>query len=260
MWLFANAISREVSIGRLPEEPGAESPLPGTPTGRNLVALIAEAQSDPDLAIAWSERIVKTARNQHRSKVERAIARGEIPRDSDIDVLMDTLNGPAYHRLLQGRLSLKDFVQQVVTIVVAGAKAGGAVPMNVQKHRVSTENLAHHLRAEVKRSGERTYLARHCVTELSRSSSSHAGRTRQPPSRKALKVTDLENSGWGEQLPARSRAPLIDRAWRTDDDRLCNAIEDFSYYEIAGTKPFDEETDSSPRRSSDRRLRGDVPP
>jgi hypothetical protein len=122
MWLFANAISREVSIGRLPEEPGAESPLPGTPTGRNLVALIAEAQSDLDLAIAWSERIVKTARNQHRSMVERAIAHDEIPRDSDIDVLMDTLYGPAYHRLLQGRLPLKDFVQQVVTVVVAGAK------------------------------------------------------------------------------------------------------------------------------------------
>lgn len=135
MWLFANAISREVSIGRLPEEPGAESPLPGTPTGRNLVALIAEAQSDPDLAIAWSERIVKTARNQHRSMVERAIARDEIPRDSDIDVLMDMLYGPAYHRLLQGRLPLtEDFVQQVVAVVVAGAKAGGAVPMNVQKH------------------------------------------------------------------------------------------------------------------------------
>jgi AcrR family transcriptional regulator len=107
----------------------------GTPTGRNLVALIAEAQSDPDLAIAWSERVVKTARNQHRSMIERAIARDEIPRDSDIDVLMDMLYGPAYHRLLQGHLPLsEDFVQQVVAVVVAGAKAGGAVPMNVQKH------------------------------------------------------------------------------------------------------------------------------
>jgi AcrR family transcriptional regulator len=106
----------------------------GTPTGRNLVALIAQAQSDPDLAIAWSERVVMAARNQHRSMIERAIARNEIPRDSDVDVLMDMLYGPAYHRLLQGHLPLTEgFAQQVVAVVVAGAKAGGAVPLTIHK-------------------------------------------------------------------------------------------------------------------------------
>jgi AcrR family transcriptional regulator len=106
----------------------------GTPTGRSLVALIAEAQTDPELAIAWSEAVIKTARNQHRSMIERAILRGEIPGDSDVDVLMDMLYGPAYHRLLQGHLPLTEgFVQQVVAVVVAGAKAGAAVPLHVDK-------------------------------------------------------------------------------------------------------------------------------
>jgi AcrR family transcriptional regulator len=103
----------------------------GTPTGRSLVALIAEAQTDPELAIAWSEAVIKKARNQHRSMIERAIVRGEIPGDSDVDVLMDMLYGPAYHRLLQGHLPLtENFVHQVVAVVVAGAKAGAAAPMH----------------------------------------------------------------------------------------------------------------------------------
>jgi AcrR family transcriptional regulator len=100
----------------------------GTPMGRTLVALIAEAQSDPELASAWGQRVVMTARNQHRMMIERAIARGEIPEDSDVDVLMDMLYGPAYHRLLQGHLPLtQGFVQEVVAVIVAGAKAGAAV-------------------------------------------------------------------------------------------------------------------------------------
>jgi AcrR family transcriptional regulator len=108
--------------------------IAGTPTGRSLVALVAEAQTDPELAVAWSERVVMAARNQHRSMIERAIERGEIPKDSDVDVLMDMLYGPAYHRLLQGHLPLTvGFAHQVVAVVVAGAKAGGAVPPKVHQ-------------------------------------------------------------------------------------------------------------------------------
>ncbi len=106
----------------------------GTSTGRTLVALVAEAQTDPELAVAWRETVVARARNQHRSMIDRAIDRGEIPRDSDVDVLMDMLYGPAYHRLLQGHLPLTDdFVHQVVAVVVAGAKAGSAVPSRAAK-------------------------------------------------------------------------------------------------------------------------------
>ncbi len=103
-----------------------------TALGRTLVALVAEAQSDPELAKEWSIRVVMTARNQHRLMIERAIARREIPKDSDVDVLMDMLYGPAYHRLLQRHLPLTGtFVHEVVAVVVAGAVAGAAVPSRV---------------------------------------------------------------------------------------------------------------------------------
>jgi len=100
-----------------------------TPTGRALTDLVAQAQSDPELAIAWRERVVGPTRGQHRKVFERAIARGEIPAASDVDVLMDLLFGPAYHRLLHGHLPLSDrFIRRVVAVIVAGAKAGAAVP------------------------------------------------------------------------------------------------------------------------------------
>lgn len=63
-------------------------------------------------------------RAQHRQIVDRAIARGEIAPSTDPDLLLDLLYGPAYHRLLQGHLSLNDqFVQAVVDAIVAAVGA-----------------------------------------------------------------------------------------------------------------------------------------
>jgi len=100
-----------------------------TSMGRALTELVAQAQYDPDLAAAWRQRVVGPTRAQHRRVFERAISRGEIPTGSDVDVMMDLLFGPAYHRLLHGHAPLSDrFIRRVVAMVVAGAKAGAAVP------------------------------------------------------------------------------------------------------------------------------------
>jgi AcrR family transcriptional regulator len=100
-----------------------------TATGRALVGLVAEAQTDPELAVAWRDRVVVPTRAQHRHIIEHAIDRGEIPADSDPEILVDMLYGPAYHRLLHGHLPLSDtFVRQVGAMVAAGAKAGAAAP------------------------------------------------------------------------------------------------------------------------------------
>jgi AcrR family transcriptional regulator len=96
-------------------------------TGRSLVSLIAAAQQDPDLAVAWRERVVLPARAQHRHMIDRAVERGELPPGTDTDVMIDLLYGPAYHRLLHGHLPLNDrFLKRVVAIIVAGAEAGAA--------------------------------------------------------------------------------------------------------------------------------------
>jgi AcrR family transcriptional regulator len=100
----------------------------GTPTGRALVGLISEAQTDEDLAQGWSARVVTPVREQHRTMVDRAIQRSEVPVDTDVDVIMDLLYGAAYHRLLQRHLAITpQFIELVARMVAEGAKSGAAI-------------------------------------------------------------------------------------------------------------------------------------
>ncbi|HET9071846.1 MAG TPA: TetR/AcrR family transcriptional regulator [Acidimicrobiales bacterium] len=93
-------------------------------TARSLTGLIAAAQDDPDLAAAWRQRVVEPIRGQWRTMFERAAERGEIPGDADVEVAIDVLFGPAYHRLLNGHLPITEgFVRAVVDYVVAGLGA-----------------------------------------------------------------------------------------------------------------------------------------
>ncbi len=92
-----------------------------TRAGRMLPGLIAEAQRDPQLAVAWRERVFDPLRAQQKTLVDRAARRGEIPPGTDADVVLDLVFGAAYHRLLQGHLPLTDrFARQVVDLVMDG--------------------------------------------------------------------------------------------------------------------------------------------
>jgi AcrR family transcriptional regulator len=92
-----------------------------TSAGPILAGLIAESQRDPELGIAWRERVVEQLRAQHKIMLNRAISRGEIPADTDQEVVLDLLFGAAYHRLLHGHQPLTDaFARQVVDLIVAG--------------------------------------------------------------------------------------------------------------------------------------------
>lgn len=93
----------------------------GTSTGNTLVGLIAEVQRDPELAHVWAERFVVPVRAQHRLLFQRGVERGEIDASTDVDVAMDLLFGPGYHRLLQAHLELDDrFAEAVVSIILDG--------------------------------------------------------------------------------------------------------------------------------------------
>jgi AcrR family transcriptional regulator len=92
-----------------------------TSAGPVLAGLIAEAQRDPELAVAWRERVVERLRGQHKIMLDRAVERGEISARTDYEVVLDLLFGAAYHRLLHGHQPLTDrFARKVVDIVVAG--------------------------------------------------------------------------------------------------------------------------------------------
>ncbi|MEY2514883.1 MAG: hypothetical protein QOJ89_2241 [bacterium] len=91
------------------------------PYGRVIAALITRAQSDPGFAAEYHARFIQPRREQARMIFARAIDRGEIAPDTDIDVALDLLYGPFYHRILHGHAKLTDgFTRTVVDYVAAG--------------------------------------------------------------------------------------------------------------------------------------------
>ena len=91
------------------------------PFGRVIAALVSEAQSDPAFAQVYRARFVEQRRVPMRAAFERAIARGEIRADLDLEVALDLIYGPLYHRLLHGHAPLSGrFAQDVVDLALAG--------------------------------------------------------------------------------------------------------------------------------------------
>lgn len=95
------------------------------PYGRVIAALVSEAQTDPAFAAEYRARFVEPRRAQAAAVFRRAIERGEIPVDTKIEVALDLIYGPVYHRLLHGHAPLNDrFVRDVVDAVLGGIMPG----------------------------------------------------------------------------------------------------------------------------------------
>jgi AcrR family transcriptional regulator len=96
------------------------------PYGRVIAALVAEAQADPVFAEQYRERFVEPRRAQARPMLERAIERGELPAATDVELALDLLYGPLYHRLLHAHAPLDEhFLDELVDTVLAGLEARG---------------------------------------------------------------------------------------------------------------------------------------
>lgn len=91
------------------------------PSARILTALVAEVQNNPEFGEIYRARFVQPRRDQARAMFSRAIARGEIPADTDIEIAIDILWGPFYHRLFHGHAPLNErFARRSVDTVLAG--------------------------------------------------------------------------------------------------------------------------------------------
>jgi AcrR family transcriptional regulator len=91
------------------------------PYGRVIAALVTEAQTDPAFGAQYRARFVEPRRQQGRAALARAAARGEISTDTNVEVALDLLYGPLYHRLLHQHEPLTDrFVTEVVDTVLRG--------------------------------------------------------------------------------------------------------------------------------------------
>lgn len=114
------------------------------PNGRALATLLACMQMDAELAESFRTRWLAVRRAEGRTALVRGIERGEIPRGTDPDFVLDALFSPLHFRLLAGHGPLStDFSDRIVDLVFDGlgaAKARGAKRATAAKktapHRV----------------------------------------------------------------------------------------------------------------------------
>ena len=93
-------------------------------TGRRggvLKSFVVAAQSDPDVAAAFSNVWVIPRRVAAKAVLERHQQEGHLPAEVDLELLMDLLYGPLYYRLLAGheRLSAA-YADQITELALTG--------------------------------------------------------------------------------------------------------------------------------------------
>lgn len=91
------------------------------PYGRVISTLLAETHTDPNFADYYRTRFVEVRRDPARAVLTRAIGHSELPPDTDIDLALDLIFGPIYHRILHGHAPLTDrFAENVVDTALHG--------------------------------------------------------------------------------------------------------------------------------------------
>jgi AcrR family transcriptional regulator len=91
--------------------------------GRILAAILAAGQSDRGVITAFRERFMRPRRQEAYATLRRGIARGELRKNVDMDLLLDSLYGPIYMRFLIRHDKLTpDFVDHLCEMVLGGAR------------------------------------------------------------------------------------------------------------------------------------------
>jgi len=91
--------------------------------GKVVAALLAGGQSDPELIEAFRERFLWPRRRQAYQTLQRGIDRGELPADSDFDLILDSLYGSINMRFLIRHDKLDEsFADEICGLVLKGLK------------------------------------------------------------------------------------------------------------------------------------------
>ncbi|WP_446743227.1 TetR/AcrR family transcriptional regulator [Silvibacterium acidisoli] len=89
--------------------------------GRLIRSLIAEAQSDMELAVAFRERWIEPRREGVIQTLRKAVAQGELRTKIDFQLATDMLYGPLYYRLLLGTGTIdRAFVRRLLAQFLEG--------------------------------------------------------------------------------------------------------------------------------------------
>ncbi len=89
--------------------------------GKVVAALLAGGQSDPDLLEAYRDRFLWPRRKQAYQTLQRGVDRGELPADSNFDLILDSLYGPILMRFLIRHVKLEEsFADEICGLVLKG--------------------------------------------------------------------------------------------------------------------------------------------
>jgi AcrR family transcriptional regulator len=87
--------------------------------GRIVSAMLGAGQSDSSLIKAFRERFMMPRRQEAYATLRRGIERGELPKNVDMDLLLDSLYGPIYMRFLIRHDSLTpEFVKGICDLAL----------------------------------------------------------------------------------------------------------------------------------------------
>jgi len=104
--------------------------------GRIVSAVIAGGQSDPDLIQAFRERFLRPRRQEAYQTLRRGMERGELPRNLDLDLLLDVLYGAIYMRFLIRHEQLsEEYIADVCRLVLKGAAKNGRRPLRLTRRQ-----------------------------------------------------------------------------------------------------------------------------
>jgi AcrR family transcriptional regulator len=98
--------------------------LYASPYGQTFCTLIGRAQTDPQLRESVKTRWVEPRRKLARQILKRSMARGELRANLDVDVILDLMYGPIYHRLLvpyDHNVLTEELVEKILETVFHGA-------------------------------------------------------------------------------------------------------------------------------------------
>jgi len=106
---------------------GAVKILGTTLMGRVMQGLVSDLATDPELGRSFRERIVAFRVSEVRRVLERAVERGELRPDVDVDLVHELLFGPVYYRLLLSGGALdKGLAARIVDAVLPAITRAGA--------------------------------------------------------------------------------------------------------------------------------------
>jgi predicted nucleotidyltransferase len=104
--------------------------------GPALIGLIAETHLNPETRSAFLAEFADRRRAVTRRVLRRAIARGELRRRTDVDLVIDALGGAVTFRLLQRHAPLSTaFTNALVDLVLSGCRAAPRRPRTAPSRR-----------------------------------------------------------------------------------------------------------------------------